>query len=79
MEMLKYGIICDSDPEAVAFAEKLNPLLEGMDVQVTNEPKQNGKTQLSGLFDFSVTAEENKLILQAKKRPMHMKFLLIRK
>ena len=66
MEMLKYGIICDSDPEAVAFAEKLNPLLEGMDVQVTNEPKQNGKTQLSGLFDFSVTAEENKLILQAK-------------
>lgn len=73
-----YVIVCDGAEESQAFADKLNALFGeyfGIELPVFREKKRkttgkeiligSGKEALSGLFDFAVTVEENKLALCA--------------
>ena len=77
--MTDYVIVHDDSAEGKAFADKINALFEeyfGMKLPVfcAKERKTSGKKiligsgkeALSGLFDFAVTVEENKLVLCAQ-------------
>ena len=74
-----YVIVCDGAEESQAFADKLNALFReyfGIELPVFCQKERkttgkeiligSGKEAFSGLFDFAVTVEENKLALCAQ-------------